>query len=144
MRLELGLLAVFSVIWLLAILVGLGALPLAGTLALDLYRFYSIAAVLGWVAGNIYVSRSESLTGAPPGERSPDAPPGRRFRKRLLLNYLVGPSSFVYLLRALAPLADQRAAPMVPVYGFCVYSLFFLVPLTLRVTRTPRKGFRDR
>ncbi len=130
MRLELGLLAVFSAIWLLTILGGLGMLPLAGMLDLDLYRLYSIAAVSGWVAGNIYVSRSQTF--------------GRRFRKRLLLSYLIGPPSLVYFLRTLAPIAVQQAAPMVPIYGFCVYALFFLVPVTLRVTRTPRRGFRDR
>ncbi len=124
-RLELGLLAVFSAIWLLTILAGLGLVPLAGTFSLDLYRLYSIAAVLGWVAGNIYVSRVSAL-------------PGKRFRKRFLLCYLVGPPSIVYLLRALAPQATQQAAPMVPIYSFAVYALFFLVPLTLRATRTPR------
>ena len=129
-RLELALLAVFSAIWILAILAGLGVLPLAGILDLDLYRYYSISAVLGWVAGNIYVSRTSAYQ--------------PRFRRPLLLSYLIQPLSFVYLLRTLAPMADQRAAPLVPIYSFCVYGLFFLVPLTLRATRTPRRGFRDR
>ncbi len=130
-RLELGLLAVFSAIWLLTILAGLGMVPLAGTFTLDLYRLYSIAAVLGWVAGNIYVPRSQRLV----DDR-------QRFRKRLLLSYLIGPPSIVYFLRALAPLAVQQAAPMVPIYSFCVYGLFFLVPLTLKATRTPRRGIK--
>ncbi len=139
MLLELALLVAFSAIWLLAILAGLALVPLAGTLDLDLYRLYSIAAVLGWVAGNIYISRAQSLIGA-----TSERPERRRFRKRLLLSYLIGPLSFVYFLRALAPHAAQKAAPMVPVYGFGVYALFFLVPLTLRATRAPRRGFRDR
>ena len=134
---ELGLLAVFSAIWLLTILAGLGLVPLAGTLDLDLYRLYSIAAVLGWVTGNIYVYRAQNF-GGDPGER----PEGRRFNKRLLLSYLIQPQSCVYLLRTLAPFEVQQAAPMVPVYSFGVYSLFFLVPLTLRAT--PRRKFRDR
>ncbi len=134
-RLELGLLAAFSAIWLLTILAGLGVVPLAGTLNLDLYRLYSIAAVLGWVSGNIYVQRSQSLAGT-----TTDRSDGRRFRKRLLLSYLIGPPSVVYFLRALAPYAIQKAAPVVPIYSFCVYGLFFLVPLTLRATRTPRRG----
>ncbi len=132
-RLELGLLAVFSAIWLLTILAGLGVVPLAGTLTLDLYRLYSIAAVLGWLAGNIYVPRSESIAAAYQ----------QRFRKRLLLSYLIGPPSLVYFLRALAPRAIQQAAPMVPIYAFGVYALFFLVPITLRATRTPRRKFDD-
>ncbi len=136
--LELGLLAFFLAIWLLAILAGLGFLPLAGTLHLDLYRLYSIAAVLGWVAGNIYVFRTQNFPSAAP-ERS-----GRqRVRKRLLLSYLIQPQSCVYFLRTLAPFEAQQAAPMVPIYAFGVYGLFFLVPLTLRATRTPRRGFRD-
>ncbi len=138
MRLELGLLAVFSAIWLLTILAGLGVVPLACTLNRALYRLYSIAAVLGWVSGNIYVQRSQSLAGT-----TTDRPDGRRFRKRLLLSYLIGPPSIVYFLRALAPYAIQQAAPVVPIYSFCVYGLFFLVPLTLRATRTPRQGSRD-
>ncbi len=137
--LELGLLAFFLAIWLLAILAGLGLLPLAGTLNLDLYRLYSIAAVLGWVAGNIYVSRMQSF-----GKASPARPGGQRVRKRVLLSYLIQPQSCVYFLRTLAPFEVQQAAPLVPIYAFGVSSLFFLVPLTLRATRTPRQGFRDR
>ncbi len=136
--LELGLLAFFLAIWLVAILAGLGLLPLAGTLHLDLYRLYSIAAVLGWVAGNIYVSRAQSLENSPSKQAA-----GRRVRKRLLLSYLIQPQSCVYLLRTLAPFEAQQAAPMVPVYAFGVYSLFFLVPLTLRATRTPQRRFRE-
>ncbi len=130
MPFELVLLAVFSAAWLLAILAGVGLVPLAGLFALDLYRLYSVAAVLGWMSGNIYVSRSQSFD-------------HDRWRRRLLLSYLLGPPSFVYLLRAFAPLTVQQAAPFVPIYSFAVYGLFFLVPLTLRATRTPRQGFRD-
>ncbi len=148
MRLELALLTFFSAVWLLAILAGLGVVPLAGAFTLGLYRLYSIAAVLGWVAGNIYVLRTQISVCAPSGRHLTGTPSERPYRqhlrKRLLLSYLIGPPSFVYLLRALAPHTVQQAAPMVPIYGFCVYSLFFLVPLTLRATRTPRKGFRDR
>ena len=130
MRLELGLLTVFSAIWILAILTGLGAVPLAGILTLDLYRLYSIAAVLGWVAGNIYVSRVSAYD--------------RRFRRVVLLSYLIQPQSCVFLLRTLAEPAVQQAAPVVPLYSFGVYFLFFLVPLTLRATRPQRREFRDR
>ncbi len=130
MPFELVLLAVFSAAWLLAILAGLGVVPLAGLYALNLYRLYSVAAVLGWVAGNIYVSRSQTFARG-------------HWRRRLLLSYLIGPPSFVYLLRALAPLTVQQAAPFVPIYSFAVYGLFFLVPLTLRATRSQRRGFRD-
>ena len=118
---EFVLLGVASFVWLITILALFGLLPLAGLLGLDLYSFYSIAAALGWVAGNVYVQRVRKL-------------PGPRWRKRLLLAYLLGPAGVVYLLRALAPFADQQAAPLVPIYGFGVYIIFFLVPVTLRQT----------
>ena len=89
------------------------------------------------MVGNIYVSRTQRFTGVPP-QRSE----GQGVSKRLLLSYLIQPHSCVYFLRTLAPFEVQQAAPMVPVYSFCVYSLFFLVPLTLRAP--PRRKFRDR
>ncbi len=157
LRLELVVLVVFSAIWLLVILGGLEIVPLAGALNLDLYRLYSIAAVFGWVAGNIYVARAQNFEGAPLGRRFGGASLGRRvadapaeypfwrrLRKRLLLSYVMGPLSVVFLLRLLAPQAVQEAAPVVPIYSLGVYALFFLVPLTLRATRTPRRGFRDK
>lgn len=130
MHFEQILLASCSAVWLLVILATLGFLPLAGNLDLDLYRFYSFAAVIGWVTGNVYVFRSREQTrGA--------------VRRRLFLNYLMGPLSFVYLLRALAPFSAQQAAPLVPIYGFFVYALFFLVPVTLRESRKKRRDFGD-
>lgn len=118
-RLELALLGMFSGAWLLAVLTGLGVLPVAGTLGLDLYTLYSFGAALGWVAGNVYVARRRRL-----GTRV-----GRRL---LLLTYLVGPPALLYVLRSMAPHAAQNAAPFVPLYAFCVFGLFFLVPVTLR------------
>lgn len=124
MRFELTLLVVFAALWLLATLMILGYLPVAGTLDLDLYTLYSLAAALGWVAGNVYVHRSRT-------------PAGERFRTRLLLSYLIGPPSLLCVLRALASPSVQQAAPAVPIYAIGVYSLFFLVPVTLRVRRRP-------
>ena len=130
MYLEQFLLAGCSVVWVLVILANFGLVPLAGTLDLDLYRLYSLAAVIGWVAGNIYVFRSQTN-------------PRARSRKRLFLNYLMGPLSFVYILRAFAHQSVQEAAPFVPVYSLVVYILFFLVPVTLRATRKRRRDIRD-
>ncbi|MCP3959399.1 MAG: hypothetical protein GY719_16235 [bacterium] len=126
MRLELGVIAFFSIVWLLAIGMNLGLLPAAGTLDLDLYSLYSIAAALGWLSGNLYVNRCRLY---------PD-----QWRLRLFLNYLLMPLSVPYLLRSLASQPIQEAAPLVPVYSFCVYSLFFLVPVTLRANRLPGQG----
>lgn len=124
-RFEITLLAVFSAAWLLAIGVLLGWVPVAGTLQLGLYGYYSFAAALGWVNGNVYVARRRRL-------------PPSRFRRQVLLGYLVGPLSFLYILRAFASKAAQTAAPLVPIYGFVVYWLFFLVPVTLRASRPTR------
>ena len=126
MRLELAFLAVFSAVWLLVFVTGIGWVSLAGALHLGLYPLYSIAAALGWVAGNVFVSRARA--GLEP-----------HLRKRLLFNYYIGPPSLLFLIRALAPLSIQQAAPLVPIYSFGVYSLFFLVPVTLRSTHLPRK-----
>ena len=43
-----------------------------------------------------------------------------------------------------APEAIQESAPLVPIYGFGVYALFFLVPLTLRAKRRPRRKIGGR
>ena len=110
--------------WVAGILAALGWLPLAGQLSLGLYHFFSIAAVTGWVVGNLYVFRKRSY-------RSP------RLRRRAALLYWLGPPSFLYVLRAMAPLIEQREAPLVPLLSFGVYSIFFLVPITL--TPPPRQ-----
>lgn len=126
-RLEIVLLGVFSLAWLLATLILTGILRVEGTLQLDLYTLYSVAAGLGWLSGNVYVFRQPKLRKI-------------RYSKQLLLGYLIGPLSFLYILRSLAPRAAQHAAPLVPLYSFMVYWIFFLVPVTLRATRVqPRR-----
>ncbi len=123
---ELTLLVVFSAVWLVAMLALFGVLPLAGAFNLGLYPLYSLAAALGWISGNVYMARRRRL------------PAGGRWRKRLLLAYLVGPPGVLYLLRSLASAADQQAAPLVPIYSFAVYLIFFFVPVTLQPTRAAR------
>ena len=125
-RFELIMLVVFSGFWLFAALGFFGILPVAGTLDLGLYRLYSVAAVLGWVSGNVYMMRRRVL------------PNSGRWKNRLLLAYLLGPSGVVYMLRALASPYVQKAAPLVPIYGFGVYIIFFLVPVTLKSSEPPR------
>jgi hypothetical protein len=103
----------------------LGLVPLPGTLDLDLYPFYAVAAVCGWLAGNLWVARAAGLP--------------RGLRWRLLLVYLVGPPGVLFLLRAMAPAAAQMAAPFVALYAFGVFAVFFAVPVTLRRSTPPRE-----
>ena len=118
-RVELLILSFFSAVWLVAALAFVGLLPLEGLLVLGLYQLYGLAAFLGWLSGNIYVERRRRL-------------PLGRHRKRLLVTYLLGPPSVVYVLRAMAPAQIQAAAPVVPLYAFLVFGLFFLVPVSFR------------
>lgn len=127
MRLELALLPVFTAIWLVALLVAVGLLPGNGLLALDFYRLYSVAAVLGWLAGNVYVVRARQLA-------------AQLSRRSLLLVYLLGPSALVYLLRALAPVVERLQAPFVPLYALGVYVIFFLVPVSFKTRRHPPRS----
>ena len=128
---ELTLLAAFSACWLLVFAAGMGWVSVAGALSLGLYPLYSLAAALGWLAGNVCVHRARNRY-----------PP--RARKRLLVSYYLGPPGLLFALRALAAEEIQQAAPLVPIYGFGVYTLFFLVPLTLRAKRKPRRQREDR
>jgi predicted ABC-type sugar transport system permease subunit len=115
-RFEPILVALSTAAWLVALLGTGGFVPLAGGLALSLYSLYGVAAVAGWLAGNVYVRRRQGLP--------------RALVRRLLVVYLVGPPGIVFLLRAMAPVADQLAAPFVSFYAFGVYGVFFFVPVS--------------
>lgn len=106
----------------MVLLSSFGLVTLRGHFPLGLYPLYSLAMGLGWGAGNLYVHR---------GRRFPDP-----IRRRVLLVYYLGPQGLIYLLRFMAPVADQQAAPLVPVWAFGVFSIFFLVPVKL--IRVPR------
>ncbi len=126
LKIEAALLIVFSIAWALVILVLLDRLPVAGTLYLDLYSLYGVAAILGWVTGNLYVLRRPRM-------------PEGSYRTQVLISYLLGPLACIYLLRAAAPVSALHAAPLVPLYAFLIYWIFFLVPVTLRATRVQRR-----
>ncbi len=118
MGLEIALLGLFLVAWCLALLSVAAGLPLAGVAPLSLYQLYGIAAAAGWLGGNLYVQRARRLPGP--------------IRRRVLLVYLLGPPSLVYLLRTMAPAAEQAAVPLAVVWSFGVFAILFLVPVTLR------------
>ena len=116
-RLEPILLALFLVCWAVDLAVLLGLIRLASNLPLTFYGLYSVAVALGWLFGNVYIRRARGLA----------AP----LRRRLLVNYFVGPPSLLYLLWSITPLEFQQAAPFVPIYAFCVFAILFLVPVTI-------------
>lgn len=120
-RLEAILLALFLACWVLSLLSFTRVLSLAGSLPLGLYPYYAVAVALGWGFGMLYVRRSWGLPAA--------------VRRRFALICYFGPPAILGLLRSMAPLADQRAAPFVPLYAFGVFSILFLVPVTMKFPR---------
>ena len=73
--------------------------------------------IVGWVAGNVYVSRRGS---------SPLP------RRALLAIYLGGPPGLIWLLWAFVPVPVQVLSPLVPFLSLAIFGIFFLVPVTLR------------
>lgn len=117
-RLEVALVGLFLACWSVEVLNLAGIVPLAGNFPLSLYRFYAVAAGLGWIFGNVYVHRAARVPGP--------------LRRRVLVAYFVGPLGVVFLLRSMAPEAAQQAAPFVPYYAVGVFAALFLVPVVLR------------
>jgi hypothetical protein len=125
-RTELILLAFCVACGLVVALDRLGAIDLSGRLHLSLYPLYILAAAAGWLCGNIFVARRRR--GAP--------------LRWMLAAYYLAPLAPLSLLRATAPAAHQEAAPLVPLFAAGVYSVFFLVPWSLRSTRPERRQLR--
>jgi len=112
-RVEPILVAFFLATWIVALLAVLGLVDLRGNLDLAFYPLYSLAAAASWTAGIVYVSRSRGLPAV--------------IRRRVWIVYFLGPPGLLYLVRAMASLEMQLAAPFVPFYSHCVFSIFFLV-----------------
>lgn len=127
-RVEPILLGLFLACWIAALIHYGGLVSLAGLLSLPLRGVYSVAAVVGWLAGNIYVHRRRQI----PRWLSP-------LGRRLLVVYLVGPIGLVFLLWALAPRASQQALPLVPFLSAGIVGIFFLVPVAFRRWPRPRR-----
>lgn len=117
-------LGLFLACWALSVLSFTRVVWLAGSVPLSLYGYYSVAVALGWGFGIVYVRRTWGLP----------AP----IRRRFLLIYYLGPPAILGLLRSMAPVQDQRAAPVVPLYAFGVFSILFLVPVTMKFPRPMR------
>jgi cytochrome b len=115
------LLGLFLACWILSPLSFTRVVWLAGSLPLTLYGYYSVAVALGWGFGMLYVRRTWGLP--------------TPVRRRFLLIYYLGPPAILGVLRSMAPWPDQSAAPFVPLYAFGVFSILFLVPVTMRFPR---------
>ncbi|HWM93806.1 MAG TPA: hypothetical protein VN493_23810 [Thermoanaerobaculia bacterium] len=120
-RWELVLLALFLACWLVYLLAVFQVVAPEGTLDLGFYPYYSIAVAAGWGAGNLYVYRSRDL--------DPQSPS----RRRLLAGYFLAPLGLILLLKAMTPLVFQRGAPLVGLYAFCIFSIFFYVATRLNM-----------
>lgn len=117
-------LGLFLACWALSLLSFTRVVALAGSLPLTLYSYYGVAVALGWAFGIVYVRRTWGLP--------------TPIRRRFLLIYYLGPPAILGLLRSMAPWADQRAAPFVPLYAFGAFSILFLVPVTMKFPRPLR------
>ena len=122
-RFELILLGLFLACWLVYLLAVFRLVTPEGTLNVGFYPYYSVAVAVGWSAGNLYVYRSRDLD------------PESLFRRRLLAGYFLAPLGLILLLKAMLPLEFQRGAPLVGLYAFCVYSIFFVVANKLGMFR---------
>lgn len=122
-RLEVALLGLFLACWVLRVLSFLRIVELAGSLPLSLYNFYGVAVALGWGFGILYVVRTRGMPA--------------RLRRLFLFIYYLGPPAILSLMRGMAPYVDQAAAPLVPVYAFGVFSVLFLVPVTMKFPGRP-------
>lgn len=117
-RLEGPLLFGFTFAWIVVLLEAAGQPFLAGRLPLGLYHFFSFASVLGWLAGNFFVSRRRLH-------------PAADYRSYLYATWLGGPPALLFLLQACQPLSSQQAQPFVRIWGLCVFLLFFGIPVSL-------------
>lgn len=117
-RLEGPVLLSFTVLWLVVLLEASGRPFLAGRLPLSLYHFFSFASVLGWLAGNFFVTRRRLH-------------PAADYRSYLYATWLGGPPSLLFLLQACQPLSAQQAQPLVRIWGLFVFLLFFVIPVSL-------------
>jgi len=127
-RIEFFLLVGLTACWVVAAAALLRWLPLAGRLSLGLYPLYGLASALGWLAGNTFLVRRARARQEPTAVHP-------LLRRRLWLLYLLQPPAVLYLLRGLAPIAEQQVAPLVPLYAHLVFLLFFMVPVSFQRSR---------
>jgi hypothetical protein len=78
---------------------------------------FPYAAMLGWLAGNVYVARRRSRAMS---------------RRALLAIYLGGPPGLIWLFWTIIPTSLRVTSPIAPPLALGIFGIFFLVPVTLR------------
>jgi hypothetical protein len=118
-RYEQVLSGMFLACWLVYLLAVFRLVTPEGTWAPGFYPYDTLAAALGWGAGNLYVYRTRDLE--------------EKNRRRFMPGYFLAPLGLILLLKVMMPLDFQRAAPFVGVWAFCVFSIFFFVATKLQI-----------
>ena len=116
----------FLVCWLGFCANALAGYPLAGTIRLNLFHLYGLAASGGWLLGNLEVHRQRRF------ERGSPDPLPRVTRRRLFFLNLLAPAGVLFLVWSLAPQPLRVAFPMASIYAAAILVLFFLVPVSLK------------
>lgn len=118
--------------WVALCVHGLAGYPLAGTIRLNLFHLYGLAASGGWLLGNLEVHRERRMERA-----APNLLP-RLIRRRLFLLNLLTPTGVLFLVWSLAPPQLRVDYPMAPIYAAAILVVFFLVPVSLKRVFDPR------
>jgi len=122
----------FLLCWVALCVHGLAGHPLAGTIRLNLFHLYGLAASGGWLLGNLEVHRERRMERA-----APNLFP-RLIRRRLFLLNLLAPTGVLFLVWSLAQPQLRADYPMAPIYAAAIFVIFFLVPVSLKRVFDPR------
>ena len=125
----------------------LAGYPLAGTIRLNLFHLYGLAAGGGWLLGNLEVHRQRRFqhgsfrargASGTSGARGEGDPLPRVTRRRLFFLNLLAPVGVLFLVWSLAPRPLRVAFPMASIYAAAILVLFFLVPVSLKRVFSPK------
>ena len=137
-RAELGMLLFFLICWVGFYANVLAGYPLAGTIRLNLFHLYGLAASGGWLLGNLEVHRQRRLEGGSFRASGASDPLPKATRRRLFFLNLLAPAGVLLLVWSLAPRPIRVAFPMASIYAAAILVLFFLVPVSLKRVFSPK------
>ena len=122
----------FLICWLGFCANALAGYPLAGTIRLNLFHLYGLAAGGGWLLGNLEVHRQRRFERGSFEASGASDPLPRVTRRRLFFLNLLAPVGVLFLVWSLAPRTLRVAFPMASIYAAAILVLFFLVPVSLK------------